>query len=289
MGEIAGAPLHSDFQEMDLTVFLELRGAREIDVESQAGAAAAFLRLKFDYLQGVSPHAPYTVHQTLLERAVELCRMRNVPLAMHLAESRDEIEFLQTGVGPLRELLVERGQWEDGAISGTSKPLDYLQRLAAAPRTLVIHGNYLDDEEINFLAQHGDRMSLVYCPRTHAYFGHDPHPWRKLLERSGSVALGTDSRASNPDLNMLEELRFLTHHGGASPAEALEMGTLGGAAALGIDREYGTLTPGKTATFVVVSVPDDADGEAYDQLLHPKSHPMMTFYRRMPVRPQRSP
>jgi cytosine/adenosine deaminase-related metal-dependent hydrolase len=279
IGEIAAAPPQSDFSKADVTAFLELRGPREVDVDEQLGIADSFLRLRFDYRQGLSPHAPYTIHGALLDGIVGLCRSRNVPLAMHLAESREEIEFLQSGRGPLRVLLAERGLWEDDPSARFSRPLEYLQRLAASPRSLVIHGNYLNDEEIDFLAAHRQRMSVVYCPRTHAYFGHEPHPWKKMLQRGVNVALGTDSRASSPDLNMLEEIRFLVHHLGASPCEALQLGTLGGAIALGIDDQYGTLSPGKTATFVRVSLPKEERGDPYERLLHPKSRPIMTIHR----------
>ena len=81
--------------------------------------------------------------------------------------------------------------------------------LAARPAALVIHGNYLDDEEIAFLAGHAERMAVVYCPRTHAWFGHVPYPLEKLLAAGVPVALGTDSRASSPDLSMLAEMRHV--------------------------------------------------------------------------------
>jgi cytosine/adenosine deaminase-related metal-dependent hydrolase len=283
IGEIAGAPPQTDFSMADVTAFLELRGPRSVDVEPQLGAAAAFLRLPFDYRQGLSPHAPYTIHGALLDGIVNLCRSRNAPLAMHLAESREEIEFLRSGQGPVRDLLDERGLWESDSSARLPTPLDYLQRLSAAPRTLVIHGNYLNDEEIDYLAAQRDRMSVVFCPRTHAYFGHEPHPWQKMLERGVNVCLGTDSRASNPDLSMLDEVRFLVRQLGASPSEALRLGTLAGAKALGIDDQYGTLTPGKKASFACIQLAHNSRGDAYERLLNRKSQPGMIFHRGRPL------
>jgi cytosine/adenosine deaminase-related metal-dependent hydrolase len=283
IGEIAAAPPQADFSKADVTAFLELRGPRSVDVEPQLGAAAAYLRLPFGYRQGLSPHAPYTVHASLLAGAVALCRSRNVPLAMHLAESREEIEFLQTGRGPLHDLLAERGLWEEDPQARLPTPLGYLQRLSAAPRTLVIHGNYLNDEEINYLAAQRDRMSVVFCPRTHAYFRHARHPWQEMLQRGVNVCLGTDSRASNPDLSVLEEVRFLVHHLGASPSEALQLGTLAGAKALGIAEQYGTLTPGKMASFACIQLARNSSGDPYERLLNRKSQPGMIFHRGRPL------
>ena len=98
------------------------------------------------------------------------------------------------------------------AIPRGSRPLDYLRALADSPRALVIHGNYLSGEELAFIGERRERMSLVFCPRTHAYFGHAPYPLERAVSAGARVALGTDSRASNPDLSLLEEMRFVARH-----------------------------------------------------------------------------
>ena len=106
----------------------------------------------------------------------------------------------------------------------------------------MIHGNYLDDDERAFLATHRDRMSLVYCPRTHAYFSHRPYPLAELLAGGVRVALGTDSRASNPDLDLLAEMRHIAKtHAAIDPHEILRLGTLAGATALGATKTLAVL------------------------------------------------
>ena len=180
---------------------------------------------------------------------------------MHLAESREELELLRDGTGPFRELLDERSMWDPQAIPRGSRPLDYLRMLADAPRALVIHGNYLDDEELAFLGANRERMSLVYCPRTHAYFFHPPYPLGRALAAGVHVALGTDSRASNPDLSLLEEMRFVMRsHPAIGPYSILHMGTLAGAEALGRDGQVGSIAVGKLANLVAVPIPNDASG-----------------------------
>ena len=159
-----------------------------------------------------------------------------MPLAMHLAESREEIEFLRDGRGPFRELLESRGVWDPTARPRGARPLDELRMLSRAHRALVVHGNYLDDEEIDFLGRQRRQMAVVYCPRTHAWFGHARYPLEKLLAAGAIVALGTDSRASSPDLSLLAEMRHVAREFPAmSRATILELGTLGGARALGLD------------------------------------------------------
>ena len=121
----------------------------------------------------------------------------------------------------------------------------------------MIHGNYLAADELEFLALERDGMSLVYRPRTHAYFGHDPYPLAKLLALGASVALGTDSRASNPDLSVLAEMRHVARsHRSIPPEVVLSLGTRAGARALGREGEAGTLEPGKLANLAIVPIAD---------------------------------
>ena len=222
---------------LDLTLFYELIGLsaeRVLDRLADAEQFIAHAEPSARWPAGLSPHAPYSVHPELVLGLVRLAAAHGLPVAMHLAESREELELLSTGGGPFRELLVELGAWDAAAIPHGTRPLDYLRLLAEAPRALVIHGNYLDAEERAFLAARRGRMSLIYCPRTHAYFGHVRYPLEQLLKLGAAVALGTDSRASNPDLSLLAEMRHVAREFPVIvPKTVLRMGTLAGAAALG--------------------------------------------------------
>jgi len=208
---------------------------------------------------GISPHAPYTVHPELLTRLVALGAERQLPVAMHLAESREELQLLGENAGPFRTLLEQRSMWDGKIFAAGRKPLDYLQVLADAPRALVIHGNYLTLAEIQFLAQRRQSMSVVYCPRTHAYFEHGAYPLLAMLEQGVTVALGTDSRASNPDLSLLAEMRYVAQsHPGISPEQVLALGTTSGATALGLDQTAGSLGPGKWANLFSIAMESDS-------------------------------
>jgi cytosine/adenosine deaminase-related metal-dependent hydrolase len=223
----------------------------------------------------VSPHAPYTVSPELLGKLVELARARSMPVAMHLAESAEELELLADGAGPFRDLLDARSMWDPAAIPAGSSPFDYLQVLARAPRCLVVHGNYLVSEDHEFLAAHADRMTVIYCPRTHAYFQHPRYPLAAMVAAGVWVALGTDSRASNPDLSVLAEFRQAARTHSEVPAEkVLAMATLNGAAALGCERDCGSITPGKLANLVAVPMPEGSGvGDALDAIVASDSAP----------------
>lgn len=260
VGEIATdddcGPYHAESGPRT-TVFREILGFAPEQVEPQMETARGFLdagRLsESDRFQpALSPHAPYSVHPEMLRQLVQLTQEQDVPLAMHLAETRDELQLLADGTGPFRELLESFGAWRNGVLPANAKPLDYLRMLAEAPRALVVHGNYLSNEECEFLAD-APGMSLIYCPRTHYYFGLEPHPWRTVVAGGGNVALGTDGRGSNPDLSLWRELQFLAkRHAEVDVIELLRLGTINGARALGLDNFTGSLQPGKSADLAVV-------------------------------------
>ena len=264
----------------DGTIFLELIAPRVERVEAALEAAGKHNVEVGQWRPGLSPHAPYTVHPELLARAAALSARREMPLAMHLAESREEIDFLRDGRGPFRELLESRGAWDPSARPRGARPLDELRVLSRAHRALVIHGNYLDDEEIELLGRQRRQMAVVYCPRTHAWFGHARYPLEKLLAAGAIVALGSDSRASSPDLSLLAELRHVAREFPAmNRATILELGTLGSARALGLDARIGTLEPGKWANLAVVALPDDAGADPHELLLDGAGAVIATWVR----------
>ena len=235
LGEIATSdPPPGEFPLHDLrtVLFRELLGLLPEQTDEQMTIARAHLEpnvTESNLIRGLSPHAPYSVHPELFQRLVDLANEFQAPLCVHLAETEAELELLSHGTGELVEMLSDFGVWQQNIISPGTRPLDYLELLEKLDHVLIVHGNYLFVEEIDFLAEHSN-MTVVYCPRTHHYFGHDEHPWLELLRQNVNVALGTDSRASNPDLSLYRELCFL--HGrypAVSPHTLLELGTLRGA------------------------------------------------------------
>ncbi|HEY5311954.1 MAG TPA: amidohydrolase family protein, partial [Pirellulales bacterium] len=134
--------------------------------------------------------------------------------------------------------------------------------------------------EIEWLAQHRARMAVVYCPRTHAFFSHPPHPLPKLLQAGARVALGTDGRSSNPDLSLLAELRFAARRfAGIAPQQLVRMATLDGAAALGLDDRTGSLEAGKDANLACVRVQPGSSADPHEALLVGDEPVVATMFR----------
>ena len=266
-----------------VVAFRELLGLDSATVALRIGTATEFLDqpagLGSPAVRGLSPHAPYTVHPRLLGAVISLSMTRRCPVAIHLAETRAELECLNSGTGELVDLLKEAGIWQGAHYASGTRPLDLLRRLEPLHRVVIAHGNYLADDELDFLARKPN-FALAYCPRTHAFFGHEEHPWRRLAARGGIVAIGTDGRCSNPDLSIWHELQFLRWHLPAcDPAELLRMGTLNGAIALGLDDRLGTIEPGKSPGLAAIRLGHVGATDPYDDLLHEKSEVFDLFVR----------
>ena len=249
-GVLAGSPVRA-------VVYRELLGLR-VDRAGPVLAAAADWLANFPSAPrlrpGLSPHAPYSVGRDLLRGAAQLAARSGVGVQAHVAESADEMTLLAGHSGPFVPFLEAAGVWQPGQlVPGVG---DFITPLAAAPRAVLAHGNYLTPG-----VRLPPGLTVCYCPRTHAAFGHPPHPVAALLAAGVGVCLGTDSPASNPDLDLLAEARFLYHARPDLPGPALvRLLTQAGADALGFGHEVGSLAPGKAADLVAVPVlPNEFD------------------------------
>jgi cytosine/adenosine deaminase-related metal-dependent hydrolase len=231
-------------------------------------------------MPSLSPHAPYSTHRSLYDLAARWGRHAGVPVCTHLAETTDELRLLRQRDGPLHEFLRSIAAWTDTWQAAGTSPLNYIDgAVTGQAHWIIAHANYLTADEIARLGAHshgsGGSIAVVYCPRTHAYFGHRNHPYREMLAAGLVVCLGTDSLASTSTLSILDEMRYLRRRDAAlDPAKILEMGTLAGARALGREHDCGSLTPGKFADIAVVRLPERQANDPYD-LLFKSSEPVI--------------
>jgi cytosine/adenosine deaminase-related metal-dependent hydrolase len=210
----------------------------------------------------VVAHAPYSVSPTLFS---EIARQRRSgPLAVHLGESPEEIEFLRTGRGPFRDLLDDLGVWNEEWRAPQCDPVEYLHRLGYLRHGLLaVHGVHLGDDALLKLRNSG--ATVVTCPRSNEWVGAGLPRLSHFYGCGLPVAIGTDSLASAASLNMFDELAALRRIApDVSAAGLLESATYRGAQALGFGDEFGTLAPGKRAALVAVETPPDVgDVEEY--------------------------
>lgn len=203
---------------------------------------------------GLSPHAPYTLNAATFDQVAALARACRLPLAMHWAETADEIDFLIRGTGSLERLYAAAG-WPAPA-----KPLSVQIHSAkmAGRGGLLIHGVHVDADGVDEIARAG--LGVILCPRSNRRFGEERAPVARYRSSGVPLALGTDSLASSPSLSVWEELAFARHWfaGALDPADWLEIATAAGAALLGLDGQMGRLAAGYGANFQAVAVPAGA-------------------------------
>jgi 5-methylthioadenosine/S-adenosylhomocysteine deaminase len=203
----------------------------------------------------LAPHAPYTVSDASFRRVRTIAAELDLPVHVHLHETRSEIE----------RSLAEHGV----------RPLERMDRLGlVAPNLIAVHAVHLEPVEIDLLARHG--ASVAHCPSSNLKLASGFAPAQALLDRGVNLALGTDGAASNNRLDMFQEMRIaallakgVSGDAQAMPAHAaLHAATLGGARALGLDAAIGSIAVGKAADLVAVDLSAPELAPCYDVASH---------------------
>ena len=225
---------------------------------------------------GLFPHAPYTVSDKLYRDCKEVSEDLGVEIATHIAETKDEVEFLARGTGHFATLLKDfkmlKG-WEPPELS----PINYLKNIGFLENgCILIHCNYMTEEEIDLIEE--SKSNVVFCPRSHEYFLHEDHPFSSLKDRDINIALGTDSLASNDTLSILDEMKFIrNHYQDLKPQNILCMGTIAGAVALNMDDRIGRLDPGYYADIAVIEFMNSEVSNVYDGIFSQDSECILTM------------
>jgi len=227
---------------------------------------------------GLSPHSPYSSSPQLLREVYRMARQRNLPLAIHLAETQEEIEFLLGEGGAIVSLLKALGAWDDYWQPPMTTPVGYLAQLGILEGITAIHLNHLTEEDLNLLRDH--RVKVVYCPKSNLWFRRSlSPPLPQLLDQGLIIGLGTDSLASNDSLNILEELRQLKSLFPTIPNQTLiRMATLNGAHLLGLADRLGSLEPNKYASLIGLEM-DDTSWDPLDYIIHRAKSPSFVMLK----------
>jgi 5-methylthioadenosine/S-adenosylhomocysteine deaminase len=203
----------------------------------------------------LAPHAPYTVSDRSFERVATLAGELDIPIHVHIHETLAEIE----------ESLAQYGM----------RPLERLRRLGlVTPNLIAVHAVHLEPAEIALLAS--ENASVAHCPSSNLKLGSGIAPIKEMLAKGINIGIGTDGAASNNRLDLLSEIRLaaLLAKGASSDAsvmnayQSLHAATLGGAKALGLDHEIGSIVAGKSADFCAVSLDDPILAPCYSPASH---------------------
>jgi 5-methylthioadenosine/S-adenosylhomocysteine deaminase len=203
----------------------------------------------------IAPHAMYTLDGATLKAIRSVADRERAPVIIHLAETRDEVK-------------IARDKYK-------TTPVQFLESIGFwGPRTIAAHGVHLTPGDIRVLARR--RVGVSHNPESNMKLASGTAPVIDLQTAKVPVGLGTDGAASNNDLDMFEAMRqaaFLHKHATRNPQAlparlALQMATIDGARVLGMDREIGSLEPGKRADLLVVSVATARQTPMYDPFSH---------------------
>ena len=222
------------------------------------------------FLPGIAPHAPFTVSKQFLQALLETARHKDLPLAMHLAESSAESDFFRDTSGGIAAELYPFVGWHDYLPSPQHlTPTGWLANAnALAEDFLAVHGVHLAQTDLEKLKAAG--CAVVLLPRSNDNLAVGRVPAALLLQSGIPLALGTDSLASSDSLSLWDEMRFLldTFPEQFAPVDAVRMATINGARAIKRGEDAGSLEQGKQADFLVVQ-PQRMPAEArlYEQLL----------------------
>ena len=202
---------------------------------------------------GCTPHAPYSTTPALIQAIKRQSDLHGNIFSIHVAESMQEVEFLQSGTGVFRDFLYDRGAWDNSFTIPGKGSVQYLDSLGVIDsKTLCVHGVHVDHTEVEILATRKAKVCL--CPGSNRYLGVGKAPVTEFLAHGILPALGTDSKASNEVLSIWREMRLLREdHPGLSPGSVFAMATRGGADAWGVAAEMGSLEAGKQALVLAIS------------------------------------
>ncbi len=205
---------------------------------------------------GLAPHALFTASADLYKGCAKMAPL----LTTHLAESREEMAMFRDARGELYDFLKEIGR-DMGDCGGKTPVAEFLGRSepdrhfrdASIPNWIVAHLNELTEGDFDLLGKLAAKFSIVHCPRSHAYFGHSPFQFERLRQMGFNVCLGTDSLASNDDLNLFAEMRaFRKTHNKVSAEEIFSLLTVNAARAIGKSDTIGRIRPGSLADMIAV-------------------------------------
>jgi aminodeoxyfutalosine deaminase len=211
----------------------------------------------------LAAHAPYSVSPALFQAIRHA--LGHDPFArcsVHLGESKAETEFLRHGTGPWRALLEDLGAWDSSWQTPECAPVEYLDRMGfITDRLLIVHGVQLERSELARIKSSG--ATLVTCPRGNILTGAGTPPVADFYASGARIAVGTDSLASVPDLNLFSELAELRRLAPDVPAaRLLESATISGAAALGFEGDFGAIEAGKRDSLIAVDIPESVSAAA---------------------------
>jgi 5-methylthioadenosine/S-adenosylhomocysteine deaminase len=258
------------------TVYQEVFGPHPDQVAASIAeltdkAAAARSKATHRLNVGISPHAPYTVSAPLYRAVARLAQTGRYPIAVHLAESAAETDFVVHGKGPFADAWQARGipplaDQRPNDPAARRSPVAWLDAQGIlTPQTLVIHAVQVDALDLAILAERS--VGIAICPLSNRRHGHGDPPLKAMRQAGIKVAVGTDSVLSVGKLDLFAEMRAARALAGLSARRALALGTAEAARLASPAADFGSLTKGLWGDVVAVALPGTPDQDPEERVL----------------------
>lgn len=248
-------------------VFHEVRGFKQYE-------SAEIFKSVRDQLGRVAPMKRITSHlgmSSLWELSADLLREISIferHVAIHMAMTEAETEFLINGAGPVRQYLLAGGDYDYTWKPPRMTSVQYFfNNHFAARHNILIHMNQLTGNDIDLIKETSAKVNVCICPRTASNLEWHPTPVKQILERGVNICMGTESKALAGDLDMRKEIVECINQTGVNIDTALKFATLNGAYAIGFHKEVGSLDTGKTARCLVLPIENINQNDPYAALL----------------------
>jgi cytosine/adenosine deaminase-related metal-dependent hydrolase len=226
-----------------------------------------FTRKNDTFSFSVAGHAPHTTSPDSLKALKNQSRAKGLPFSIHVAESREESEFIFYKKGSWADFLTLRGIdyafWD----IGSKTPVAYLNDMGLLdPLTLAVHLLDITKEDMDLLAR--SQVKVCVCPRSNRNLHGRLPDIERMIQKGIKPALGTDSLASCDSLDIFDEMAFTAnHYPGLDPQTVFSMATLNGAKALGLDHLTGTLSKGKKAQFIYQAIDVKTEKQLFERII----------------------
>lgn len=205
----------------------------------------------------VVPHAPYSVSASLFNEIEKVTTVHDIS-SIHNQETIGENELFEKGIGKFADFFAELGIAQSDAHNSGENSLRYhLPKLSKKVNTLLVHNTFSSKADVDFAKQTHQKIYWCLCPNANIYIESNLPDVDLLKNEDLKITLGTDSLASNHQLNILAEMQTLQDQKNISFEECLRWATLNGAEFLGIDAQYGSLEKGKKPGIILIGLAEE--------------------------------
>ena len=218
------------------------------------------IQLKNDFeplKASIVPHAPYSVSTELFKEIQNVTHGDDI-LSIHNQETDEENKLFETGKGAFAEFFNDLGIAQSDAHNSGKNAIQYhLPQMSKEVNTLLVHNTFSSKSDINFAKNEHQKLFWCLCPNANLYIENNLPDVGMLKEENLKITLGTDSLASNHQLNILTEMQILQDEKHISFSESIKWATLNGAEFLGIANQFGSLAVGKKPGIVLIALNED--------------------------------